>query len=368
MQPRELSRGARDCLKLIRWYAARHTRVFPSQAKLAKSLGVSDRQVRTYLAELREAELVLVHQGGDGRTASYVLTSGADFRAEFRAGFRAEIAGVRSDLTGGEQVASQNFRAEREQLSSSSCSPGSNQSESTVQEHREPAAATEPSPFEKAQAEAIADAVRACGFGPTAELIAKLERKRRHYRVTGFVVASEIARAFKRVEGSSNEPDRLKPGWITVVVENALREATRLVGTEHRDAGETPATHRVKWSPALQAVATTRGAESNKEWAQLDQVAPIGPAPIVGAREHGLERTRATIATDRASELSIEDRRLLTEARRIFPFASRENLMEAVAEMRMVQSRTVEQSKINPRPPQHELGLREPAAASGGTG
>jgi hypothetical protein len=44
--PRELSRGARDCLRLIRWYAARHTRVFPSQAKLAKSLNVSDRQVR----------------------------------------------------------------------------------------------------------------------------------------------------------------------------------------------------------------------------------------------------------------------------------------------------------------------------------
>ena len=49
------SRGADKCLRLLRWYASHHTKVFPGQKKLAQHLGVSDRQVRTYLAELREA-------------------------------------------------------------------------------------------------------------------------------------------------------------------------------------------------------------------------------------------------------------------------------------------------------------------------
>jgi hypothetical protein len=51
--------------------------------------------------------------------------------------------------------------------------------------------------------------------------MAKLERKRRHYGVTGFVVASAIARAFKLVEGTSNAPKT--PSWFAAVVENALR-------------------------------------------------------------------------------------------------------------------------------------------------
>src|SRR5665213_2689561 len=163
MQPRELSRGARRCLDRLRWYARRYGRVHPFQEKFAKRLGVSDRQVRTYLAELRAAGLVSVHQGGPGHPASYIVTSGLT-SGELPGYFRAAPTIGHAEAAKYQQVAAENFRAEKPQLSSSgsSCSC-SDQFECTVQERPEPAGAeTEPSPFEKAQADAIADAVRAC--------------------------------------------------------------------------------------------------------------------------------------------------------------------------------------------------------------
>lgn len=72
----KLSRGAIRCLARLLWYARRYKRVHPTQQKLAVGLEVSDRQVRTYLAELRGNGLVSVHQGGNGRAALYSLTSG----------------------------------------------------------------------------------------------------------------------------------------------------------------------------------------------------------------------------------------------------------------------------------------------------
>jgi len=73
-----LSRGAQRCLERLLWYQRKYGygHVHPSQKKLAAGLGVSDRQLRTHLAELRRLGLVSVHQGGDGRAASYVLASG----------------------------------------------------------------------------------------------------------------------------------------------------------------------------------------------------------------------------------------------------------------------------------------------------
>ena len=72
---REMSPGLRDCLKLLIWYSDRYGRVHPSQRKLAEALDVSDRQVRTYLRQLRNMGFLEVRQVGDGRTASYTLTS-----------------------------------------------------------------------------------------------------------------------------------------------------------------------------------------------------------------------------------------------------------------------------------------------------
>jgi hypothetical protein len=249
---------------LLDWYERRYTRVFPEQLKLAAALKIKVRQLRNYLSTLRRLGIVSTHQGGDGRAASYALNFGAlvsvdyraDCRADCQADCRAEIQGPHANLSVSQQVAGENCQAEREQLKSSSCSLSSfDQSERTVQEHQEPAgAATDLLPFEKAQADAIAEAVRACGFEPTPDLIAKLERKRRHYGVTGFKVASAIARAFKLVEGTSNQPRTL--AWFTTVVENALKQHGTAGATAitirtaeqehaHRHASQTPIPDKV---------------------------------------------------------------------------------------------------------------------------
>jgi len=278
-----LTCGECECVMLLDWYERRFTRVFPEQKKLAAALKVKVRQLRNYLRTLRRLGIASSHQGGNGRAASYALNLRAliavdyqaDCRADCQADCRAEMAGVRADLAVSQQVAGEDCRAELEQLKSSSCSLGSfDQSESTVQEHRKPnVSAIEPSPFEKAQADAIANSVRACGFEPTSDLIAKLERKRRHYGVKGFRVASEIDRAFKLVEGTSNHPQG--PGWILAVVENALKPSERDKTERRSVAGETPATYRPKWTPRPipaadfdqadgATVATTRATEEKR--------------------------------------------------------------------------------------------------------
>src|SRR5690349_1168252 len=187
-----LSRRARRLLDRLLWYGRRYGHIHPSQEKLGTKLGrsgrnVSDRTVRTYLRELET--YVEVQQGGDGGAASYYFTAAllSDLPSDLTSGllpgcFRAEHPVATQEPALHEQFAGENFRAEQPQLGSSgSCSSCSDQSESTVQEHGEPAVAkTEPSLHEKAQAEATANAVRACGFEPTLDLIAKLEHKRRH--------------------------------------------------------------------------------------------------------------------------------------------------------------------------------------------
>jgi hypothetical protein len=145
--------------------------------------------------------------------------------------------------------AGENFRAETDQ-SRSNDSFESDQSKSTVQEHREPIIdLIEPSPFERAQTEVIEREVIATAFDPTPDLIAKLHRKARLYGVTGFRVAAIIARAFKLVEHTSNQPRSLE--WFAAVVENALRETKLPDKTEHhRAAFETPTRRGPRWTPA----------------------------------------------------------------------------------------------------------------------
>jgi len=260
------SRGARSLLGRLLWYGRRYGHIHPSQKKLGCKLlpserSVSDRTVRAYLAELNK--YVEVEQGGDGHNASYYFTPAliAALPSELTSGllpgcFRAEKDMASQQPAPHQPVAAENFRAETAQSRSSCSSESSNQSECTVQEHREPTIAeTEPSPNEKAQTDAIADAVRACGFEPTPDLVGKLERKRRFFGATGFRVAAAISRALKLVEGTSNEPNRQRPGWITVVVENALkadnlppqRDTARPVepcgGNAHTVTWETPAAH-----------------------------------------------------------------------------------------------------------------------------
>ena len=341
---------------------------------------MSDRTVRTYLRELEK--YVEVQQGGDGVEASYYFTAAllSDLPSELTSGllpgcFRSENPAAPQEPAQHQQFADENFRAEKPKLGSSGSSCSCNdQSERTVQEHREPAVAvTGPSPYEKAQTEAIANAVGACGFKPAPNLIAKLEDKRRFYGVTGFVVASAINRAMKRVERKpSSRPQGL--GWVLVVVENELAQQ----GQKRTPAPPAPATQNLPWlHPVAEvhqvdsaAVATTRVTEpERREETQPKQSPLLGSPPITGTPEHLHQPTPAAIAaTVRVPALSIEDRRLLAEARKIYPFASRENLLEAVAEMRAARPRAVEElAVVNPRPPQREVGpLREVGAPTRG--
>ena len=109
--PNGISRGARKCLQRLLWYQRRFGSVFPSQKKLAAGLKISDRQLRTYLAELRRLGFLTVHQGGGGRSATYVLNSGL-CSGKFPGYFRARKAGVSDDLAGYQSVTSENFRAD----------------------------------------------------------------------------------------------------------------------------------------------------------------------------------------------------------------------------------------------------------------
>ena len=146
----QLSRGAKNCLNRVRWYTSQYTRAFPNQKKLAKGLKVGDRQLRRYLKELEEfctdqcpdrcdgskevghVGLIEVHQGGDGRTALYVLTGAlprvnvrADVRPDVQADVRAETGPTHSQPFTDAAVTGENVQAEQPPVVSSSCSSGS---------------------------------------------------------------------------------------------------------------------------------------------------------------------------------------------------------------------------------------------------
>jgi hypothetical protein len=125
-----MSRGERECLRRLLWYQRRYGRVHPSQKKLTAGLGVSERTLRTYLAELRKLGLLSVRQGGNGRSASYLLVSGLTSRL-LPGCFRAEKTDAGDYLAGNQSFTDENFLAERGQSRSSSSSY-SDQSECTV--------------------------------------------------------------------------------------------------------------------------------------------------------------------------------------------------------------------------------------------
>ncbi len=76
----DLSRGAKRCIKLLRWYAARFKDVYPLQSTLAKHLGVTTRQVGRYVKELRDAGLTSVTKGGP-HSACYQVVAKENVRS-----------------------------------------------------------------------------------------------------------------------------------------------------------------------------------------------------------------------------------------------------------------------------------------------
>lgn len=78
-----LSRGAQRCLELLQWYSRTFKQVYPLQSTIARKLGKTDRQVRTYLQELRAAGLVAVKKCGQA-PATYLLAKQPDRKKNFR--------------------------------------------------------------------------------------------------------------------------------------------------------------------------------------------------------------------------------------------------------------------------------------------
>ena len=79
----KLSRGAQRCLKLLRWYAAKFSQVFPYRSTIAKHLGVTSRQVDRYISELKKAGLINVFQCGQ-QPASYQVFADKNVEAVSR--------------------------------------------------------------------------------------------------------------------------------------------------------------------------------------------------------------------------------------------------------------------------------------------
>jgi hypothetical protein len=67
-----LSRKANECLKLLRWFAARFGDVYPKQETIARHLKLKERHVRNVLTELKKAGLVVIEKSGP-RAATYKL-------------------------------------------------------------------------------------------------------------------------------------------------------------------------------------------------------------------------------------------------------------------------------------------------------
>jgi len=68
-----ISVGAKLTYAMLLKYAWADDACFPGQVKLADDMGATDRSVRTYLKELKAAELLEIKQRGLGKTNLYRL-------------------------------------------------------------------------------------------------------------------------------------------------------------------------------------------------------------------------------------------------------------------------------------------------------
>jgi hypothetical protein len=106
--------------------------------------------------------------------------------------------------------------------------------------------------------------------------------------VTGFVVASTIIRAFKRVEGTSNQPRT--PAWFNTVLENALKATSAREGRQRGTVGETPGSYRPTWMRAPNPPATQSLVRQSPEPVDVDRIGKGAiPLTLATAPEGGRE-------------------------------------------------------------------------------
>lgn len=223
-------RGAFRLLRLLQRYQTRYGRCFPSQEHIAQELGAGVRSVERWTAELKRVGAISVtHRGSTSR--EYVIRWSEEinwmqFRSltEKNGGLKqtveksfenvkvgGSIGGTTGGTTGG---------------SGRSVSISELPSEDELEVNH---AAME---FAQAEKEAIERHVQACKLESSRELLGKLYRKARFYRVNGFAIAAAIERARRRVERSPSwKPEG--PGWICAVVDNELSSLKGCGGPSH---------------------------------------------------------------------------------------------------------------------------------------
>ncbi len=74
MRRPELSQGSKLCYGRLAQYAGKDNECFPKLATLGKELGVSESQVKCYITELKQYNLVQVTRRGLGMSNTYTLT------------------------------------------------------------------------------------------------------------------------------------------------------------------------------------------------------------------------------------------------------------------------------------------------------
>ena len=69
----KLSFGAKVTYAMFLSYAWHNNKVFPGQKKMAEDLGISERHIRRFIGELKEARYLEVERRGLGKTNIYNL-------------------------------------------------------------------------------------------------------------------------------------------------------------------------------------------------------------------------------------------------------------------------------------------------------
>lgn len=109
LQRRELSPGAKLVYARLARYAGKRGVAFPRHATMAAEVGLSERQVRTYLGELRDARLIYSVQSGRGKPARYFFLTHVWITGQTRSSARQDAAGqkasARQDAAGQKSVA-----------------------------------------------------------------------------------------------------------------------------------------------------------------------------------------------------------------------------------------------------------------------
>jgi DNA-binding transcriptional ArsR family regulator len=79
LESKQISIGAKLTYAMLLKYARELDDCFPGQVRLAKDIGATDRSVRTWLNELKQAELIDVRHRGQGKPNLYTVHLKAAF-------------------------------------------------------------------------------------------------------------------------------------------------------------------------------------------------------------------------------------------------------------------------------------------------